>query len=245
MKDFKEFIKSLWHDKRKRAFVSLALWIIFFVIVFIMIGGPNQLPREYLDSSKPTNKSGSAIDNFKAMENYEYNYEIKITDSNNITNTYEIDGIYYDVKYYFEMNNRNYYILDNELYDVDKDSKTLTTLNKSDSTNILNMLDIRLFNKDSMYTLINSSEEQNSTTYKDGSMVRNLTYKSYDNHIIDMVVTEYSNIISSIELDLSKYLDQPSRQVEVEVNLENINNIAEYDLSYDDYKIIKEGEIND
>lgn len=44
MKEFIEIIKKLWSNKRTRAFAVLILYVIFFVVVFNMIGNSNKTP---------------------------------------------------------------------------------------------------------------------------------------------------------------------------------------------------------
>ena len=34
MEEFKNFIKTLWQNKRRRAALGLVFWVIFFIVVF-------------------------------------------------------------------------------------------------------------------------------------------------------------------------------------------------------------------
>ncbi len=238
MQDVKNFFKDIFKNKRKRAVVSLLFWIAFFVIVFFMIGGSNTVPKEY--RSGESRPSVNALDNFKKMSNFEFSYLITIEDK--VVNNYKIDGTYYNKNYYFQMNGQDYYFMDNNVYLVNDNERKLVKFNSIDSTNLFNIINFELLTKDSVSTFIESSEEKNKTTYKDGKVVTNFVYKNYDNKQISIVSSEYSNIIDNIEMDFSNYFNQNYKQFTINMTYKNINNIANYDKNYDDYQIIKEGD---
>lgn len=242
MKDIKEFVKDIFQNKRKKALLSLGLWIIFFIVVFILVGRPSELQYDYQSKSNQNSvETESSLDNFKNMENFEYSYLIEITE-NNINDMYKIEGTYYNNKYYFETNGNTYYISDNVIYLVDDTLKRLTSVKEIDPKSIFNRIDIKILTKDSIYSYISASEQNSSTTYKDGNVTKNNIYKSYNNRLINITINEYGNIIRSIELDFSKYFDITYQMFKVSATYKNINNIASYNKNYDDYEIIREGE---
>lgn len=242
MKEFKEFIKNVFKNKRQRAIVSLLFWFFFFVIVFILMGGSSAIPKSYpTNESVKNNDTGNSFDNFKNMENFEYSFLITIKE-NNVTDMYKIEGTYYKDKYYFELDNNKYYINNNLIYSVNEDERKLKEFKSIDPKNLFNRIDFGLLTKKNIYTFISSSDEKSKTTYKDGSILSNLIYKSYDDRKIEIVVSEYSNIISNIDMDFKDYFDIKYDEFKVNITYKNINNIAEYDKNYDEYEITKEGE---
>lgn len=243
MKEFKEFIKDAIHDKRKKAILSLALWFLFFVIVFLLMGGRNTIPKEvhYQYSSNSNVITTSPTENYKNMENFEFNYVVEITE-NNLTDTYNISGTYYKNKYYFELLNNKYLIDNNTIYLVDDINKQLKEIDKNDPKSIFYRFDIRVLNKDSIYTFISSSTEENSTIYKDGTKSITYLYKNYENKTIDLIVSVKENMINSITLNFNNYFSDRYQLFKVSINYQNINNIMEYNKNYNEYKLVREGE---
>lgn len=241
MKEFKELIKELYKDKRKKGLVSLLLWFLFFVIIFLFLGNPRDMKYTYIETSNSNDNtvkvSKSSLENFKTMENFEYSYLITINE-NNITNTYKVDGTYYNEKYYFETSGYSYYLKDNNIYLVDDSLKQLTLVgNLSNNNSVFNYLDLKLLTKDNINTFITSSEKVNEVTYKDGNGTKEFRYTNYDNRIINITTKEYGNIINSIELDFSKYFGSKYQVFSVVITYKNVNNISEYNKNYDDYEI--------
>ena len=243
MKEFKEFIKDAIHDKRKKAILSLVLWFLFFVVVFLLMGGRNTIPKEihYQYSSNSNTNSTSPIENYKNMENFEFNYIVEIIE-NNSTNTYNITGTYYENKYYFELLNSKYLIDNNTIYIVDEINKQLKEIDKNDPKSIFSLFDIRILNKDSIYTFITSSTEEDSTIYKDKTKSITYLYKNYENKTIDLIVSVKENMINSITLKFNNYFGDKYQLFKVSINYKNINNIVEYNKNYDEYKLVREGE---
>lgn len=239
MEDVKKIFKSIMASERKKAFLSLAFWIIFFIIVFALIGSrPDEIPTVDKKNNNNVVLTDSSLENFEKMSNFEFSYLIEIT-NNNITNNYKIEGTYYNNKYYLTINNKEYYIMDNTLYVVDDISKKLSTVIINEPNSIFAYMDIRLLTKESLHTFIKSSTEKSKTTYKDGSVESHHTYTSYDEKTIKFKISEYGNIINAIEMDFSNYFNVGQRFT-ISASYKNINNISTYAKNYDNYEIIKE-----
>ena len=243
MENIKSFIKMMKADKRKRALMSLVLWFLFLVLVYILMGGFDAIPSEIGTGSKYNNKqniSSNSLSNFENMNNYEYTYEISTT-INNISNTYKISGTYYNNNNYFDFDNNKYVIQNENIYFVDEENSTLTNIINIKNDKLSKIMDFRLLNKTNFATFLTSSEEVTKTSYKDGSSKRTLVYKSADGKEITFVTSEYGNIINGIDINFVKYFSHYSN-FNVVVELKNINNIDEFNTDYSKYKIIEKGE---
>ena len=243
MKKLIEKYKKIFDTKRKKAVLKLALWILFFVIVLNMVGRP---PKNYYKNSENSNKevklSASSIDNFKNMSNYEYTYNIEFK-KNDTVQTFNIDGTYYNNKYYFNMDNKSYYISDEVIYLVNNDEKKIIDVKSILNNGIFNVVDLRIFRKDNLYTFIDSSTEESNTSYKDGTEVKKYSYVTSEGKKMDITTSSSGKLINSIVLDLTNYIDIKYDSVKATLNLKNINNISSYKVNYDEYQVIKkEGE---
>jgi len=79
MKETVEFIKKLWNNKRTRALAILIIYIIFFIIVFSLIGNSKPLP-------KPNNPSDKILTvNIKSID-FKGDYSFKVINDNIIYN---------------------------------------------------------------------------------------------------------------------------------------------------------------
>ncbi len=243
MKELKEFISDALHNKHKKAILSLGLWFLFFVIVFLMIGGRNAVPKKinYASYSNSNTLKDSPIENYKNMENFEFDYIIEIAE-NNLTDTYNIHGTYYNNKYYFELLNNKYLIDNNTIYIVDDLNKKLKKVDKTNSKSLFSRFDLRVLMKDNIYTFISSSSEKNSTKYNDGTRIINYLYQNYENKTIDLTVSIKEKMITSIIMDFKNYFSDKYQVLKVSLNYQNINNIMEYNNIYDGYQLVGEGE---
>lgn len=242
MGKFKDFFKEIKSNKRKKALFSLAFWFIFIFVITRMIGKP---PADYYVTSteKKSNvvdDSKSGKDNLNKSKSFEYEYKINYN-YNNKDYSYTIIGTFYEDKNYFELNNRNYYEKDNKIYLVDEDNKMLKLITKEIKGKYFGVINIDLLLKKGLYTIIDSSVEESRTSYKDGTTLINYTYVTSDNKKLLISTTEDNGIISNIDLDFKNYnTDKKYASYKVNILLKNINNIASYNKSYDEYKV--EGE---
>lgn len=243
MKEFKNFIGDMLHDKRKKAIVSLGLWFIFFVIVFLLIGGRNAIPKEinYVSHINSNTNTSSPTENYKGMDTFEFNYIIEIKE-NNLTDTYNLKGTYYNNKYYFDLLNNKYLIDNNNIYIIDEVNRQLKEVDKTNPKSLFSRFDIRILMRDSIYTFISSSTEKNSTLYKDGTKLITYIYQNYENKTIDLTVSSKDNIINSISINFNNYFGNKYQSLKVNITYQNINNIMEYSNNYEGYKLVREGE---
>ena len=245
MKKIKEFLKEVRSDKRKKGLFSLGLWFLFFVFVFLLLGNPRDSYENYYKQQSKLEEEDvnntkvqlleNSLENYNNMSNYEFSYNIDIS-INNINKTHILTGTFYDNKYYLEMNNIKYYIDGNNIYIVDINNKLLKKISKFN----VDILDISTILKDNLYTMIKSSEEISSKSYVDKSIVREYLYKNYNNKTINISFTEKDKLINKVIVDYKNYFDSYQNFM-VTINFDNINNINEYTVNYDDYTIIEEG----
>lgn len=243
MKNLIEKYNNIFDTKRKKALLKLGFWIVFFIVVLSMVGRPpKNIPLVSNNSNKNEVKlSSSSIENFKNMDNYEFTYSIEFI-KNNVVKTYNIDGTYYNKKYYFIMDNKNYYIDNDVVYLVNDDNKQLNNVKNVFNSGLFNIMNINILSKDTLSTIIESSTEDSTTSYKDETEVKKYTYVTSDNKKISITSNASGKIINNMLLDLTNYLDIKYDSVKVTCNYKNINNISEFKTNYDSYQIIKEGE---
>ena len=244
MKKLIEKYNNIFDTKRKKALLRLGFWVIFFIIVVNLIGRPpkNFSSQVIKDESSSKNLSSNSIDNFKNMDNFEFSYEI-VLKKNDAVKTIVLDGTYFDKKYYFNMDNKKYYGLDGIIYYVNEETKQLTDVKGILNNGIFNIIDINILFKDSLYTIIDSSSIDSTTSYKDGTEINKYTFVTSDNKKIIIASNSSGKLINTIELDLTNYIDIKYDSVKVNCNYKNINNISDYKINYDEYQVIKkEGE---
>lgn len=235
MKKYLEYIKEIRKDKRKSAITSLVLWVLFFVVIISLAGGT---PKDITirTSDEDTKESlKTSIDNYKDMNSYDVNYLVETN-----VNNYTLNSTYYDGKNYYIYNTDNYYLDNDVLYYVDNTNKQLKKININNNS-VFDIIDIKLLTKESLYTIITSSEEESKTSYKDGKIVRNYIYTTSDNRKMYITTTEINNTINTIVIDYKEYFNTGYTILKVTCNYQNINDILEYNKDYTNYQII-EGE---
>lgn len=242
MKKFWEIVKNAFKDKRKRAVISLGFWIIFFIAVFVMVGGPVNIDYEYQkrtsssnsNISKPVTKN--TLENFKKVDNTEFTYDVTITEYNKTLN-YKIEGTYYDKDYYFTLDGVSYYLKDDIIYLVDDVNHNLVTF-RPDANHLFNRMDGKLMQMlriSELYTTLTSSEEQTKTTYKDNTTVTSFAYKVYDGRSIAIKMTEKDNKLGVLSLDYTNYAVPKTQLFRVDITYNNMDNIADYNKDYHTY----------
>lgn len=241
MNKYIKFIKEMFKTKRRRALLELGAWIIFFVIIFSMVGGAD---KEYYKSFNEKAKlqeekiSTNPVENIKKINSYEFTYLIEAKD-NVGTYTYEVNGTFFKDKYFATILNRDYYLTDDNFYIV-KEDKTLVNPTSKNKNALYNLIDIRLLTNTSLYTLISSSEELDSITYKDNTKIVRYKYTNYNNKTIVFKLSATENVFNDIEIDFTNYYERKFTSFKVNITYKNINNILEFNKNYDDYKIVGE-----
>lgn len=233
MKKYLEYIKEIRKDKRKSALASLGIWILFFVLVISCVG---KAPKEItIRTDKEEEIITNPLDNFKNMKSYDVSYLVETN-----VNNYTINSTYHGGNNYYIYDNNNYYLENDILYYVDNINMQLKKFN-IDNNSVFGIIDIKLLTKDSLHTIITSSEEESKTSYKDGKVVKNYIYTTSDNRKMYITTTEIDNTINKIVIDYKEYFNTSYAILKVTCDYQNINNILEYDKDYTKYHKV-EGE---
>lgn len=217
--NFFRSIKEGLKDPKKRSLTLLGLYAIFFIFVFIFINSApttTNLPEEANDNKVNNEKKDT-------VESYEYSYKIG--------NDIMVTGIHKLNEDIFTYNNLNYYKKDNTIYLNDIVVENLG-------------FDVNKFSYETMSELINVSNFEQETTYKDGNKktIYNINVEKYfgflneENscNLIDCsttlvsIIVDTKDYINNIIIDLSNYYGYEYR---VEINYNNINNIEDIKAS--------------
>lgn len=214
MKEYYKKYKELRKNKRIRALMSLGLWLIFFMFVAIIFNTAGRPATPVPSAPTPT-----TLETYKNVESYEFEFVIDTL----IEEQTIISGIYYNENYYFENDNKEYYLTDDVLYLVDTDNKILTSV-----LDKFLELDIRFLKNSALLKIMSESEVDNAVEYKDGTI--KTTYTGLlDDNTINMIVEEQNKIINNISITFDRYV--------IEINYTNINNINNYKTNYNTYII--------
>jgi hypothetical protein len=243
MKEKIKKFKEIWAVTRYRGLIKLGIGIAFMVLVYILIGGFNQMvPLSQLpgleNNENKKSITNDILENYINMDSCEYTYSVEVNNGN-ATNKFQIDGTYFNKNYYFKINNQDYTIKDNEIYLVDSENKKLVSVSGK-TNNIFNIIDLRLLSINNIHTFLTSSSTDDGTKYKDGTENKKYSYTSYDNKSISFVVNGKNNVINTIDIDFKNYV-KGYTLYNVNITYKNINNIVEYAKDYTNYQIVKEG----
>ena len=210
-------------NPKKKALAQLGLYAIFFVFVFVLIGGGNNV-----SPTPPIVEKESATEAYNNMTGYTY----KVTYTT-ISKVDVIEGTYYNDKSLFTYNNLKYYFEDS-LYIIDNDSYYLSNIEYNIS---------KIFSKN-LYTIFSKLEEESKTTYKDGVVVTNYKLDSniiynylyelesnYSN-FVTVSITEQDDAITSITLDL---INLGLNLNKIDIEYSNINNIENLEFNKENY----------
>lgn len=142
-------IQELLQNPRYRALIKLVLWGFFFLFVFgVLQGGSSK------NESVPVSTHyGQGLTGFKNMRNYEYQMHIK-------SSATTISGVRLDQKERFVWDGEKYLIDGTDFYKV-------TTYGKSSVNPKSLEWDLRQFQPDRLYQLIQQGEVDSTTTYRD------------------------------------------------------------------------------
>ena len=95
--------------------------------------------------------------------------------------------------------------------------------------------------RDSIHKWLSEGTEYETVEYNDGG--KKVTYLySKDEYEIRIVTDESDNLINSLEIDLTEFMNANGTTVttfSVNIEYNNINNISSYDRHYDEYAIIE------
>ena len=232
--NFKKF-KELYANRRYRAMMILGLYVIFFLIVVAIITTGKTAIMDNDD-----NQDLTTIDKFKAMNNYEYSY--------NVEKSFGKDVIYFDIegKRYFNKEEFNikddingYYVEDNVVY-LTRDNVKEKLL---DGPLSIDLVKLRPFN---LANLIQMAQLETSTNnYTDDTVEKNylLPVKDFiklyfnadvedkDGDFVSIKTYEKDGNITKVEMDLTKadkYDDYLIDCHKLEFNYSNINQVKDF-----------------
>lgn len=183
IKKFLNFIKKLWSNKKTRSATILFFYLIFIFIMVISIRiNSDETPQEDQEIIENLEESSKENNKLKYFENYKYDMEITL-DTQEIykISTNNDESI---IKYYiFNQNNNKYDIIE------------------AIPSNIVS-LDLEYI----LY-LINSTNEEFTTIYKDGTILNNYNIKLNNKNIVLDVKYNKENYILNIrtKIDSAKY----------------------------------------
>lgn len=206
-------IREFFKNPKKKALSQLAVYLVFFGVVFILIGNATDTENNYVSEVK------TPIEAFEAMNSYKY--KIVYTNFDKIDTIY---GTYFNNTSLFDYNMQKYYYED-DIYIIDNDSYYLSNI-EYNIESIFNISD-----------LFEYMEEEAKTTYKDGtietsySMNSNIIYKhlynleSNYNNSVNISIKEQNNLITKIVLNLNN-LEVNLKQIEIDYSdIDNIQNL--------------------
>lgn len=226
---FKEWKKN----PRHRALFELLCWFIFFGILYLIAVSGVFSPK-YRTSNRD-NESGKmtndSIENYINMSSFEYQYIINYDD-----NTITIEGIVYDGKNYFTIDDNKYYE-DEILYLVDEENKLLIANPEIELPILLSEID-----RNAIYLWLNDGSTYEKISYNDGSTSKIIKYSPTEEYVIEISTKEKEHLINSLEIDLTELLQAKNivyNTFLVNITYTNINNISSYEKNYDDYKIVE------
>ena len=242
MKNVIEVIKNIFSDKRKRSGLGVIVCVLFMFLMVLLVKPQAETYKSYYSSNKTSNipkvNSKDVIDGYNNITSYEISYDINITE-NNINKTYNVQGTYFDDKYYLLFDNKSYYLVNDKIYLVDDINNKLLSIDIKDKNSIFNKIDFNLLLKKNTYNIIKSSEEKSKTEYKDGTVTIEYLYKNYKEKTINVIIKANNNLINHIDYDLTNYFDNNIYQsFKVNSTYTNVNNIADYNKSYEGYTIV-------
>jgi len=206
-------IREFFKNPKKKALSQLAVYLVFFGVVFILIGNATDTENNYVSEVK------TPIEAFETMNSYKY--KIVYTNFDKID---MISGTYFNNTSLFDYNMQKYYYED-DIYIIDNDSYYLSNI-EYNIESIFNISD-----------LFEYMEEEAKTTYKDGtietsySMNSNIIYKhlynldaNYNNSV-NISIKEQNNLITKIVLDLNN-LGINLKQIEIDYSdIDSIQNL--------------------
>lgn len=223
--NFIKGIKEGLKNPKTKSLTMLGIYFVFFLFVFILLNSAEN--RNNVPIIEENEKS--TIDNYQAMESYQYKFNYINNGLSNI-----IEGTYFKDTTLFNYNNNKYYFENDLIYIINNDSYYLENI----EYNIT-----KLFSKN-LYNILVDLKEVSTTTYNDGTkeinyvMDSNKFYNYYYENIsnyqnnIGVKIVEKDNNINSIIFDLTSLNISLSR---IEIDYYNINNISNLEFNKNNY----------
>ncbi len=225
MKEFLKKVKILYDNKKYRSLVKLGAYLIFFTVVILIMqyNARHEINNEII--TKIT------LDNMQSYA-YKYTFTTTATDKN-----FTIEGVRSKDSERFVYNGKVYYITTNKLYEVSNDK-----LHSIDD----NLVPIKLLklNSKNLNKIINNANKD--YTVNDKVVTEKYTisvnhflplYSDTDLDIVDtksvfITLSKESNIVKSIELDLTDYFGTDNTSYKLLIEYSSINKISSFDIPY-------------
>ena len=218
-------IREYWKIPRYRALITLGIYILFFVIIYLYIQIMNHLSGPSIEKVQV-----DPLIEYSSMDNYEYSYEIDVTGSLE-TSSYVISGIRYDNQDNFKISNNSFYVQDNIIYSLDG-VKNITDFVQID---LLLLLPNRIYDSLNYSTNTSKIEYQNGdakVTYSIPVSKFNVAFlqgiDETNTDVVEVTMYEYDNQIYQIDLNLynlMKLVDPTLQGYSIKMTYTNINNI--------------------
>ena len=203
---------EMWKDKRGRAKIKLALYLIFFIGVIIFARVLN-----YQNSKLENNNLGNNSFITELKDNFEYNINININDDNynyhgrKLGNNESITRISNDNEDY-------YYAMSNKYYELDNNSNYILTTKDE----VYSYINYKYFDINYIKELINiASKENDIYKVKLSALILNNTTDNY----ITITVNEENKSIVIDYTELFKIDDDNINKVIITMIFSNINQI--------------------
>ena len=203
---------EMWKDKRGRAKIKLALYLIFFIGVIIFARVLN-----YQNSKLENNNLGNNSFIIELRDNFEYDINININDDNynyhgrKLGNNESITRISNDNEDY-------YYAMSNKYYELDNNGNYILTTKDE----VYSYINYKYFDINYIKELINiASKENNIYKVKLSALILNNTTDNY----ITITVNEENKSIVIDYTELFKIDDDNINKVIITMIFSNINQI--------------------
>lgn len=212
---FKKFVnkfKQLWKDKRYRSLMILLMYLIFFIIIFSILN---------FDSSK-VQSNYERIIKFKDYNIYDFSVELDINDF-----VYQLNGKHYQDKYEFIFDNQNFDMTYDEIKQSNLDINIVNTFEFTPYF-INNILDNSVLISEKKVVATNEIVKEYSLDLSKYLQMLDYNLDSYNpNDAILIMVTEFSNQVTSITLDLTNFyknLEEAYQEYKITINYSNLKN---------------------
>lgn len=229
-------LKELYGNRRYRALFTLGLYAIFFLIVLAIFVSGKSSYNENLDD----NKDLTTLDKFRAVNNYEYYYNVeKVVGTDTIY--YNIEGKRYLNKEVFTIKNdiNGYYIEDNILY-VTRDNIKEKTLQRPLSVDFTKLKPFNIVDLIKLASLESTTSNYSDDTIKNSYLLPvkdfvrlyfNERVEDKDNSFVGINTYEKDGNITKIEMDLTnadKYENYIIDFHKLELNYKNISFVKDF-----------------
>lgn len=216
---YKQF-KEMRKEPRKKALTTLIMYLVFFTIMFSLLGIINL----FSEPAKPEIIRNNPIEQLKNLNNYSYVYEIQINEETNL-----ITGKRFLNQEAFQYNEDNYYITASTVFKVD-DSE-LEEKNPF-------VIDIFQFSPNKIYDYIkeagNSNQNENEYTIPLSNFFEEKNPSELvQNQYIKIKLIETTEDDFKLILDLSNYANYINNEIinyQLDITYYDINQTNEFDL---------------